>query len=479
MARRLQSPFRAWPECISPVDLVPIRDRLDTRGFHDGGFANGNEAMPENARRTTEPDLGRRRKILLYTHALAGGGAERAWALLASGLARRGHDVLFATDYEARDNDAYLEPSVRRVVLGGGHVASVRALARLIEREQPGACLSALCVSNLKLVAAATLAGRLDRIVISYHGFREAEPQPLSRLSFLLTPLLSRLSARTVAVSKALRKNLVTSWRAVPGRTRKIYNPVVWGPPCEPVTEAALRTRPPLVLASGRLIAGKNFDGLIRAFATVRPAHARLVVIGEGPERPRLEAEIARLGLGDRVELPGYRAEPWEFYTRATCLAVSSRSESFGMTVVEALAHGLPVVSTDCGGPAEILGTGGLGRLVPVEDEAALGRALSAALADPGAPEPRLERAARFSMAAAVRSYEELIAQVCGEARSRAPSPALAERPAFAPPPARVEPAVAIAPCDRDRKVVSEPWTIERPAARVIDGVAALRATHS
>ncbi len=364
-------------------------------------------------------DVARKRKILLYTHALSGGGAERAWALLASGLARRGHEVIFATDYDCPENESYLAPSIRREVLGGGHVHSVRALARLIDRERPNACLSALCVSNLKLCAASALAGSLDRAVISYHGFYESEPQFLSRVSFLLTPLLTRMTARTVAVSKALRLDLVRRWRAAPQRTRKIYNPVAWGDSDAPVTGETLKARPPLILASGRLVASKNFDGLIRAFATIEPRDARLVIIGEGPERPRLEAEAARLGVADRVELPGYKSEPWKYYDLATCLAVCSRSESFGMTVVEALAHGLPVVSTDCGGPREILGKSGIGRIVPLDDEFALADALGAALADPGSPEPRIRRAERFSVAVAIDCYEKLIAQVSGEAESR------------------------------------------------------------
>jgi glycosyltransferase involved in cell wall biosynthesis len=182
-----------------------------------------------------------------------------------------------------------------------------------------------------------------------------------------------------------------------------------------------LQSRPATVLASGRLIPLKNFDGLVRAFARVSPPSARLIILGDGPERPRLEAEIARLGLTGRVDLPGYIRDPWDYYAQASCFVVSSRSESFGMTVVEALANGLPVVSTDCGGPAEILVRSEDGTIVPLDDEMALAGAITAALADPGSPSLRMQTAERFAVPRAIDAYESLIAEIAGRARSPVP----------------------------------------------------------
>ena len=160
------------------------------------------------------------------------------------------------------------------------------------------------------------------------------------------------------------------------------------------------------MLACGRLAPTKNFSLLLRAFALVKPRDARLVIIGEGAERPLLEAEIRRLGLIGRVEMPGYVKEPWAYYANARCMAVSSLTESFGMALVEAMAHGLPVVSTDCGGPREVLDNGRLGPLV--------GR---------GDPAPRVRRAATYSRAAAADAYEGLFEEViAGDGRVHAPS---------------------------------------------------------
>ena len=131
---------------------------------------------------------------------------------------------------------------------------------------------------------------------------------------------------------------------------------------------------------------------------------AKLVILGKGPERPNLEALIARFRLGSRVELAGYQAEPWSQYARARLFACPSRSESFGNAIVEAMAHGLSVVATACDGPAEILDGGLYGRLTPIGDAAALAHALEDALANPRDPVAQRQRANTFSFAARMSS---------------------------------------------------------------------------
>src|SRR5262249_20190636 len=100
-----------------------------------------------------------KRRLLFYTHGLVGGGGERVWALTASGLQRRGHDVSFAVDFVAKENEHLLVPEVRRHVLGRGHGAAVSALARVLRQERPDVAFAAIGASNLKLIAAKALAG--------------------------------------------------------------------------------------------------------------------------------------------------------------------------------------------------------------------------------------------------------------------------------------------------------------------------------
>ena len=165
------------------------------------------------------------RKLLFYTHALVGGGAERVWARLASGFAARGDEVAFAVDFEARESLDLLSSAVTLHVLPPGHLRSTLALARLLRRQQPDASLSAISVSNLKHVVAAKLAQRGGRAILSYHGFFDSEPERLSRIGYRLTPLLTRLSGATVAVSNSLRDDLVANFHAPVEHTATIFNP--------------------------------------------------------------------------------------------------------------------------------------------------------------------------------------------------------------------------------------------------------------
>ena len=136
-----------------------------------------------------------RRKLLFYTHGLTSGGAERVVARLATGFAARGDHVLLAVDFEAQENSHLLSPKVDLRVLPRGHVQSTLALARLLRRESPDASISAISVSNLKHAVAAVIAGRINRSILTYHGFYLSEHERLSNIGYRLTPVLSRLAA--------------------------------------------------------------------------------------------------------------------------------------------------------------------------------------------------------------------------------------------------------------------------------------------
>jgi glycosyltransferase involved in cell wall biosynthesis len=327
-------------------------------------------------------------------------------------MAALGHDVLFAVDYDADENKPYLSSAVQVFVLGRNHAGAVIELARILRTEKPDIALSALSLCNLKLVLAAVVTGRLRRSILSYHGYWVSEPQFLSRVSYSLTPLLTRLAARTISVSAGLTTYLKSNFSASPERTVLIYNPVLTGPLTPAASAKELLARKPVILASGRMVPYKNLPLLIRAFARMANRDAELWILGQGPEREAIEAEIGKQNVADRVKLLGYVAEPWPVYAQARCFALSSDSEAFGLVVVEALANGLSIVSTNCDGPREILDRGRYGWLVPPRDEKQLAAALDAALEDPGDPNVRIGRAKQFSLDRAVAAYEALIEEV-------------------------------------------------------------------
>ena len=140
---------------------------------------------------------------------------------------------------------------------------------------------------------------------------------------------------------------------------------------------------------------------------------ARLVILGEG--RPEAHAELlalsASLGCAEEINLQGFVVDPFAYMARAGVFALSSAWEGFGNVLVEALACGCPVVSTDCpSGPAELLERGRWGRLVPVGDDAAMAGAILATLAHPPERAALVARGAEFSVACAVSLYEDALA---------------------------------------------------------------------
>lgn len=360
-----------------------------------------------------------KRKYLFYTYALVDGGAERVWAALASELARRGHEVLFVIDYDAIIEPLELHHAVRRTTLGGSHTTTVRRLASLLRAEKPDVAFGAVAGSDLKLVIARLLARAPTRLIISFHGFLEHETGWLSWLTHVSVPLLSRIADRTVCVSDGMKKNLITRWRAARQQTVCVHNPVVFPAMPNRDTRNAFNDRPNAIVSMGRLVPEKGFDVLLRAMARLKTTDATLTILGDGPERARLEGIIKQLQLENRVTLAGFQRDIWPFLDRAKCLAHAAYSEAFGLVIVEALARGLPVVAVNSDGPSEILNHPDLGRIVPPHDEAAMAEAIDAVLRCPGDPAPRVARAAEFSLDVGADAYEGLAETVIAEHAAR------------------------------------------------------------
>jgi glycosyltransferase involved in cell wall biosynthesis len=357
------------------------------------------------------------RKILLYLPALIGGGAERVFALLASEFARRGHRVLFAVDYEAQENLGFLDPRVSLHLLPKGHLRATLGLAALLRQEKPDVTFSGIGVSNLKHMVAATLAGRRRRTVISFHAFFVTENTGLlTTIGNTLTPLFTRISGANVAVSDGLKSYLSEKEGACAARITRIYNPVLDAPE-EAVPDAeTLRARAPSVLYLGRFHPDKDVGTLLKAFSLVRHPGARLVLGGDGAERPVYEAIAESLGIRGRCDFVGYLKNPGEVLSTAKVFAFSSIRESFGNVVAEALCYGLPVVTTASEGPSEIVAHGRYGTIVPIRDAQALAAAIDAALADPGDPAERADYARAFSVIHAADQYLALFEDVIARA---------------------------------------------------------------
>jgi glycosyltransferase involved in cell wall biosynthesis len=230
----------------------------------------------------------------------------------------------------------------------------------------------------------------------------------------LLMKWLYPFADQVVAISRGVQDDLHKWIGLPPGKVRTIYNPVVTtglsGLASAPIPHPWLaQGEPPVVLGVGRLTEQKDFASLIRAFATVRKTRrCRLVILGEGELRAELEALVNELRLDDDVLMPGFQNNPFAWMGRAAVFVFSSVFEGLGGALIQAMACGTPVVSTDCpSGPAEILEDGKWGSLVPVGDVQALARAITDTLDADSHPDVRL-RAAFFSDQRSVDDYLEV-----------------------------------------------------------------------
>jgi glycosyltransferase involved in cell wall biosynthesis len=355
-------------------------------------------------------------RIALFVPVLTGGGAERVMVDLAGGFARRGLPVDLVLVQASGPYLAAVPAQVRIVELRSSRTTtSALALARYLRRERPSALLSTLHLANVVAIAAKRLAGVETRAVIrqsnTLSGGSGARRRPVSRLTTFLVRRAYPWADGIVAVSQAVAEDLTRVTR-LPGESITVIpNPVVTAElfrlakesPKHPWFEPGAL---PVVLGVGRFTRQKDFPTLLHAFAWVQRAWpCRLVILGEGKERPALEGLSRELGVEHAVSLPGFVSNPFAFMARAAVFASSSAWEGLPGALIQALACGTPCVATDCpGGSREVLGDGRFGSLVPVGDVSALAASIAGMLQRPR-PKVADEAWNRFSEAGAVDGY--------------------------------------------------------------------------
>jgi len=387
---------------------------------------SGELLRPGNA-----PPVKGRCKLLFVLPSLGGGGAERASVDLLRGMNRERFELTVALFAQ---NGSFLEQlpgDVQVRNLRGGSRYDFRLvwrLARLLHREGPSIIFSVLRYANLVTLLAHRLAGSKARVIVNEQNLPSAE-FALFGGAQVKGCFLKRLYPQAdlvTTISKGIARELASLYGLSEHKVQVIPNPV---------DVARVRTMGsakqehpwfhsglPVLMAVGRLHAQKGFTYLIRAFAIVRNRlPCKLIILGEGPQRRNLEHLIAEFGLSDDVALPGFQANPYNYMRNSTVFILSSLYEGFGNVLVEALALGVPVISTRCPvGPDEIISDGITGLLVPPADEDFLAQAILRVLKDdelrrrlaangPG-------RAADFAVERIVSQYESVFERLASGA---------------------------------------------------------------
>lgn len=333
------------------------------------------------------------KRLAIFISALRLGGAQRSMLKLAQGLVERGYAVDLVLARSEGPFLAEVPASVRVVDLRATRVlTSLVGLVRYLRQERPDVMLSALNYVNIVALWAKRLARVSTRVVVSERNTLSQGSQHASSRRYKLMPWLVKRfypwADGIVAVSKGVADDLVQLTDIPRDRIHVIYNPIVT-PQLWEQAQVAIEhpwfgpDQPAVILAVGRLKPQKDFPTLIRAFARVRQTHpARLLILGEGVERPSLEALVRQLGLEQNVSLPGFVPNPYPYMVRASLFVLSSAYEGLPGVLIEALACGVPLIATDCpSGPREILANGKYGQLVPVGDEVTLAHTIELVLA--------------------------------------------------------------------------------------------------
>lgn len=354
-------------------------------------------------------------RLSVFLPALHGGGAERTMLTLTEGFADAGHQVDLVLAKCAGPYMDSIPSNVRLVDLQAkGTFSALPALIRYLRRERPRGMVAALTRANIVAAIAKRFTGLPDQLIVIEQNTMSQWSQQggwKPRMSRSLAKCVYPWASVVGGVSQGVVDDLVHTCKFSAKRFEVLYNP---GATLE-VQQRAGETpdhewfadgQPPVLVAVGKLEPQKDFPMLLRAFQLVRKQRdARLIILGEGSLRGELEAMIDRLELGEVVDLPGFKSNPYAYMASSAAFVLSSAHEGLPTVLVEALTCGCPVVATDCpSGPHEILRGGELGPLVPVGDAEGMAEAIVSAL-DQRVPRPTSDAWEPYTLKRVVQDY--------------------------------------------------------------------------
>lgn len=252
-------------------------------------------------------------------------------------------------------------------------------LIKLFRSEKPDRIISFMESANFPCIFAAYLTGGLEKLIVSVH----ADPAILVKFQRILIPYFYRYPQKIVVVSKGV-SNVLIKMGILKKNIKTIYNPLpTSAPSISKILPKPNNAPKNYILSVGRLDKYKNFEKLIEAFSHLPDSNIHLIILGEGPERKKLENMILNKNLSDRIHLLGLVDDIWPWYRNAKCFVSTSLSESWGNVIVEAMSQGCPVVAFDCDyGPREIITDGLNGLLVKTNDVQSLSKVITTLIID-------------------------------------------------------------------------------------------------
>jgi glycosyltransferase involved in cell wall biosynthesis len=361
-------------------------------------------------------------------------GAQRVAINVANGLAAE-YQVSFVVFADNGPFKAYLDPKIKITLLdyGWSNIPKIRIVARFFRywrfarRNQTDVAIAFSPVANLVILFAKLLRWPM-KTIIQEHGFPSLAIKdrqnmgPILELVFRFVIFkLYNISDIFLCITEAIKDDFVKNFATRERIIRVVRNPVdiskVERLLAEPVTDFEFKPDYQYLLGIGRHVEQKNFAKMIRVLSAVRRElpDTELIILGEGPGRPELEALVDELGLKGAVHLPGFTQNPYNYIAKADVFCLTSRWEGLPQVIAEAMVCKTPVVANDCpSGPSEMIVDGETGRLVALDDEAAFVAAVIGLLKDETLRQRLADQAHAFanreySIAQCVSTYKRII----------------------------------------------------------------------
>lgn len=359
-------------------------------------------------------------RVGCFLPSLVEGGAERVTLTLAGAIAARGIQVDLVLGRAEGPYLGEVGPELNLIDLKAiSAAAKVRALAAYLDAKRPDALLTAEDFANVAAIAK-KLAGSGTNLVAGVHNnvssLFHTQSGWKARLRRLAFRSLLPIADQIVCVSRGVAEDVAATTRVLRERIHVIYNPMLFDHIHAKAAEAIEHpfftpASPPVFLGVGRLTAQKDFANLIRAFAIVRARMpARLIILGTGDLLGPLQQLARMLAVQNDVCFAGFVANPYAYMARSAALVISSRFEGLSTVLIEGLASGTRIVSTDCpSGPREILEDGKLGALVPVGDPVALAKGMLQSTVEATRPAGVAESLERFRIDRIIGQYLDVL----------------------------------------------------------------------
>lgn len=366
--------------------------------------------------------------VAFFLPSLEPGGTERNVVNLVNNINRERYVLSLVLGKAEGDFIKEVNKDIPIISLDASHSLSLLfKLVKYFKNQKPDIFVSAFSRINIVCLSAKILSRAKVKIIITEHSV-------FSMLSVIAKSFWRRLFARffmpaigsliypkadsIICVSKGIANDLLKIV-GCKEKTKVIYNPVIDGK----IYDLAEKTvshiwfsdpKIPVIIAVGRLVECKNYPGLFKSFDLVIKSHlAKLVILGAGPEVKKLTALVEKMNLSQHITFLGFQENPFKYMKKASVFVLSSLQEGFGNVIIEAMACGTPVVSTNCpGGPGEIIENMKNGILVPVGDEKSMAAAILSILNDKSLAKSfsiqGQKRAEFFSIKKSVGKYEEI-----------------------------------------------------------------------